>query len=51
MKEQTIKNVADTYLDKLVEDELNALLIHIEPEMAGPSLDDDDEEWQTWILE
>ena len=51
MKEQTIKNVADTYLDKLVKDELNALLIHIEPEMAGQSLDDDDEEWQTWILE
>jgi|GEM_PF-6815030 len=50
MKEQTIKNIVDTYLNKLVEDELNALPIHIEPEMAGPSLDEDDEEWQTWLL-
>ena len=51
MKEQTIKNIVDNYLDKLVEDELNALPIHIEPEMAGPSLDEeeDDEEWQTWL--
>lgn len=51
MKEQTIKNIVDNYLDKLVEDELNALPIHIEPEMTGPSMDEeeDDEEWQTWL--
>ena len=48
MKEQTIKNIIDQYLKKWVDNELNSLPINIEPEMADPN-QDKNEEWKTWF--
>ena len=48
MKEQTIKNIVDIYLKKWVDNELNSTPIDIEPEMADPN-QDKNEEWRTWF--
>ncbi len=48
MKEQTIKNIIDTYLKKWVDLELNSMPGDVEPEMADPDQDKEDE-WRTWI--
>ena len=48
MKEQTIKNIVDIYLKKWVDNELNRTPIDIEPEMADPN-QDKNEEWRTWF--
>lgn len=48
MKEQTIKNIVDFYLKRCIDNELNILPIKIEPEMADPN-QDKNEEWQTWL--
>lgn len=47
MKSQTINNIIDTYLKKWLDNELNKLPIAIEPEMADPA-QDKNEEWRTW---
>ena len=48
MKEQTIKNIIDTYLKKWVDIKLNKLPIQIEPEMSDPT-QDKSEEWRIWF--
>ncbi|GEP90002.1 SMI1 / KNR4 family (SUKH-1) [Chitinophaga terrae (ex Kim and Jung 2007)] len=48
MKDQVIKNIIDTHLNKWVEDELNKLPIEIDPAMAGP-VNEDDDDWNTWL--
>ncbi|HEY0669531.1 MAG TPA: SMI1/KNR4 family protein [Sphingobacteriaceae bacterium] len=48
MKEQTIKNIIDTYLKKWVDIELNKLPIQIETEMSDPT-QDKSEEWRIWF--
>lgn len=48
MKEQTIKNIIDTYLKKWVDLKLNTLPGQIETEMSDPS-QDEKEEWRIWF--
>ena len=48
MKEQTIKNIIDTHLKKLVDIKLNMLPGQIETEMSDPN-QDKKEEWRTWF--
>lgn len=48
MKEQKIKTIIDTYIEKWVEIGLNKLPGQIETEMADPD-QDKKEVWQTWL--
>lgn len=48
MKEQTIKNIINTYLIKWVDIGLNKLPVQIETEMSDPSQDKKDE-WRIWL--
>ena len=48
MKEQTIKNIIDTYFKKWVDIELNKLPEQIETEMSDPN-QDKNEEWRIWF--
>lgn len=43
-----MKHIIDTYLKKLVDTGLNSLPVDIEPEMADPDQDENDE-WHSWL--
>lgn len=49
MKDQVIKEIIDTYLNKWIEIDLNRLPIAIDPAMAGPESGFEDEGWNTWL--